>query len=744
MLSARSRPLVTGLIAALAALAAPTAASAQGALDETFDVRARDARANPAQSSAARARVAQADPLTGGLAAVSLRDRFLTAASGAAPRSVALGYLRSHRDLFRLDDGDIASLELTRRYSWGGGTTHLQWAQLYRGIPSFDQGLRANVDADGRLINVGGAPRPDLAVESTQPGLGPRAALAAAGRHIPGLTAPGAAGPSTGPAWTTRFAGGQEAGLVLFGDSRDVRLAWRLLVYTRDGGMFDVVVSADRGTLLYRKSLVLNVDFSVFDHFPGAAGGGSQQQRAIPAAWLDGSGFLRGPNADVYADLNDACDNPVCPTGTGTEISPGVFPQDITFPGATPCPPSPTGCTWNSSDDGSWADNMSQAGNQLFFYVNNFHDYLRNTPGIDFGASSGNFEGGDRVQAQVNDGAALLDAGGCGTGYANNASMSTPPDGSPALMQMYLWTNDCNSGVRDVNGADDAHIVYHEYVHGLSSRLITDPSGLGALGGQGSQSGAMGEAWSDWYAEDYLAGAGFQTDTGAPGEIRSGTYENAAIRTQPFDCPVASGPPACPGLGGAGPGGYTYGDFGEILGFAEVHADGEIWVETLWDLRQALVGAHGGPGGVSRVRTLVTDGMRLAPDYPTFLQARDAILQADVLRGFGDRDRIWAVFAARGMGVNARTTGDGDTNPIQDFTTPPPLPPEDRTRPGVSRFTLSNVRFLVGLDRTPRAAQRRRRVRTGTDLPLPPVRGGQRGGDPGARPARPQGGPELP
>ena len=36
---------------------------------------------------------------------------------------------------------------------------------------------------------------------------------------------------------------------------------------------------------------------------------------------------------------------------------------------------------------------------------------------------------------------------------------------------------------------------------------------------------------------------------------------------------------------GAGPGGYTYGDFGKIAGGPEVHADGEIWLETLWDLR---------------------------------------------------------------------------------------------------------------------------------------------------------------
>ena len=251
----------------------------------------------------------------------------------------------------------------------------------------------------------------------------------------------------------------------------------------------------------------------------------------------------------------------------------------------------------------------------------------------------------------------------------------------------------------------------------------------------------MGEAWSDWYAEDYLAGGGFQTDTAAPGEIRSGTYENAAIRTQPFDCPVASGPPACPGFGGAGPGGYTYGDFGEILGFAEVHADGEIWVETLWDLRQALIGAHGGPAGVSRVRTLVTDGMRLAPDHPTFLQARDAILQADVNRGFGDRDRIWAVFAARGMGVNARTTGDGDTNPIQDFTAPPPLPAGGHDAAG--RLALhAQQRALPGGPRPHAACGAAPPPRPHRHhVPLPPLRGGQRGGDPGARPARPQGGP---
>ena len=59
----------------------------------------------------------------------------------------------------------------------------------------------------------------------------------------------------------------------------------------------------------------------------------------------------------------------------------------------------------------SWQTNRDQAGNQLFYYVNNFHDYLRDTPGIGFGPSSGNFENADAVDAQVEDGADLLEAG---------------------------------------------------------------------------------------------------------------------------------------------------------------------------------------------------------------------------------------------------------------------------------------------------------------------------------------------
>ena len=87
----------------------------------------------------------------------------------------------------------------------------------------------------------------------------------------------------------------------------------------------------------------------------------------------------------------------------------------------------------------------------------------------------------------------------------------------------------------------------------------------------------------------------------------------------------------------------TYGDFGKIAGGPEVHADGEIWLETLWDLRNAL--------GSTETERLVTRAMELSPPSPSFLDMRNAIVQADeVANGGANSDTIWKTFAHRGMG----------------------------------------------------------------------------------------------
>src|SRR5262249_23761928 len=125
-----------------------------------------------------------------------------------------------------------------------------------------------------------------------------------------------------------------------------------------------------------------------------------------------------------------------------------------------------------------------------------------------------------------------------------------------------------------------------------------------------------------------------------------------------------------------GPGGFDYGDFGRVAGVPEVHADGEIWVQTLWDLRDAL--------GSDAVEALATRAMELSPFNPSFLDERNAILQAGlVLRGGGQTAGIWGVFAQRGMGWFAGTLDGDDSHPIANFSLPP--------NPGDPTGTLSGV-----------------------------------------------------
>src|SRR4051794_16515675 len=131
-------------------------------------------------------------------------------------------------------------------------------------------------------------------------------------------------------------------------------------------------------------------------------------------------------------------------------------------------------------------------------------------------------------------------------------------------------------------------------------------------------------------------------------------------RHQALDCPVGAPSDRCPAAGSAGSGGFTYGDFGKIWGAPEVHSDGEIWAQTLWDLPDAI--------GSDEAERIVTAALPLSPPEPSFLDMRNAILLAG---GAAYRDTIWRVFAARGMGYFATTVDGSDTHPMPDASTPP-------------------------------------------------------------------------
>jgi hypothetical protein len=189
-------------------------------------------------------------------------------------------------------------------------------------------------------------------------------------------------------------------------------------------------------------------------------------------------------------------------------------------------------------------------------------------------------------------------------------------------MQQFLFT----APTPDRDSSVDSDVVFHEYGHGISNRLIGNGSGLG-----GTQSGAMGEGWSDYWACTI-------NNNGIVGEYVT-MNTTRGIRRAAYTVPAAAVHD-------------SYADVG--AGGFEVHNDGEVWAATLWDLRTQL--------GATISDRIVLNGMKFTPSRPSFLNARDGILQADQnLNAGANRCAIWTVFARHGMGVSA-VGNDGTTH----------------------------------------------------------------------------------
>jgi Zn-dependent metalloprotease len=605
--------------------------------------------------------VLEYDPLTGTPRFVARLDGFLTGPSGDVARRIAMGFVRLHKTAFGLSADDMRTFVFVRDYVDIDGTHHLSWVQEAGGVRAFDNGLKANVTADGRLINVSGSPAHGLS--------------GAAARAVPELSATQAMATARAAAGGPAMAAADDtAAMVLFHGGRS-RLAWRTVTRISGAETALSVVDAKTGAILWRGNLTLNdVDGtgSAWESYPSTdvgGTGGTQQPVTFP---VRNGNRLFGNNAHVYADTNDDNDPEPAdeiPAVSGVDWT--VAAQLDTTTGPQNCAPEHA-CTWDRTTANSWQTNLAQSAAQTYYYVNKFHDHLFANP-IGFNEAAGNFQldntsgngkDHDAVQVHVFDGAKT--AGGLpDLNHYNNANMSTFPDGQAPIMQMYLFQKDSYSpGWVSGNSGDDAAVVYHEYTHGLSNRLVTYPNGWGAL--FSPQSGAMGEAWSDWYAMDLLVEEGWEIDTPIPGEVKTGEYLTGGegIRYQGIDCGVGDPAGQCPGAYATGPGGFTFGDYGNVYGVPQVHSDGEIWAQTLWDLREKV--------GVDVARKLVTRAMELSPPEPSFLDMRNAIIQADLVAfGKANADDIWKVFAKRGMGYFASVTSASDSTPFESFKLPP-------------------------------------------------------------------------
>jgi extracellular elastinolytic metalloproteinase len=515
------------------------------------------------------------------------------------------------------------------------------------------------VAKNGSLIQVDGSPLTALPASAGSAELTAAGARAEAVKDVFGTSAAKVTRTDGNATRTTTFSDGGNAKLVYFQTAAGPRLAWQTV--TTDEGYVHVIDAAT-GQVLFRQSTTAADSGLVWSNYPGAPNGGAQRPVNL-TRWLpNNSPRLAGNVAHVWSDVND--DDVANPA---EEVAPAArrsfdFPfTDFTATVGARCS-ARFQCSWDPKTPNSWQVNRAQNAVQLFAFLGTFHDHLAAKP-IGFSRSAGNFEAvdGDAVQGHANDGANTAN-GLPDVQHVNNANMNTPPDGTPPTMQMYLFPTSARflSG----NSGDEADVVFHEYTHGLSNRLVVDANGISTIGN--SQARAMGEGWSDWYAMDYLVSKGLQPDTPTVGDVRVGRYltGGSSIRIEPLDCPVGTTAAICAGTSRSGPGGYTYGDYARVTNGEEEHADGEIWAQVLWDLRAAV--------GSKKAESLVTRAMELSPANPSFLDERNSILQADlVVNGGKLQKKIWQVFAKRGMGFFAAALNGDDAAPVEDFSLPP-------------------------------------------------------------------------
>ncbi|OAQ28048.1 hypothetical protein K457DRAFT_139171 [Linnemannia elongata AG-77] len=284
---------------------------------------------------------------------------------------------------------------------------------------------------------------------------------------------------------------------------------------------------------------------------------------------------------------------------------------------------------------------IDAAVTNLFYWNNQVHDVFHH---YGFDEESGNFQENNFGKGGLGNDAVIANAQD-GSGY-NNANFATPPDGQRGQMRMYVW--DITDPMRD--GDLESGIIIHEYAHGISTRLTGGPANSGCLGW--GEAGGMGEGWGDFFATMFRQ----KPEHNFKSEFTMGAYSASGngIRRFPYSTSLDTNPET-----------FKIMDKSEYWG---VHAKGEVWAEMLYEVYRNLnlrlpftedwYTNDKTKYANTLVLQLVVDGLKLQPCMPSFIQARDAILQAEKLLTDGEYQcDIWRAFTKRGLGPKAKVIG---------------------------------------------------------------------------------------
>ena len=613
-----------------------------------------------------------------------------TASKAGGPDTTGLtqAFLNEHRRLFRHGSEVLEGAPPKQDYVTGhNGLRTTVWKQELDGIPLHEGLLVSHVTGAGELVALSSRflPNPAAAADAEYPNrktfvkrprLSARAAALRAIAEVDEAMSAGAlqVAEATPDSAEQRhefraagLPGAVRASLAWLPLSTSrLRLCWLVEVTRRHRGeTFLLLIDAQTGETLLRRCLTLDLSEATYRVFtgespspflPGWPSPNTNQPprverglttlaalstNASPTGWInDVDNETRGNNVDAHLDW-DGDNQPDLPRPQGAPERVFDFPLDLN---ASPYGAGPAAVV------------------QLFYWCNWMHDRLYD---LGFTEAAGNFQkdnfgrggqAGDPVLADAQD----------GSGY-NNANFTPLPEGRSPRIQMFVFNSP--SPFRD--GDFDATVILHEYAHGLSDRLIGGGVGISQL-----QTYGLAEGWSDFYALALLSNPADPPDSCYPlgayvGYLLSETKANYyfGLRRYPVTTDLARSPltfkDVDPNQASLHPGVPR----NPILTSspAEVHMVGEVWCAMLWEARARLMQKHGPAAGNELMLRLVTDGLKLSPPNPTFVQARNAILLADTVANSGaNRNELWGAFAKRGLGYGASSPDNTTTVGVRE------------------------------------------------------------------------------
>ena len=447
---------------------------------------------------------------------------FLTAASAAPRTTVLRNFLIENAALYGLGAGEIAALTtFIDEANPQGGMSWVGLKQELSGLPVFQAELVAGFASNGALARTNGNLVPGLegSAVSTLPKLSAAEAVARGsatiGRKVDATQLTVLSSENLNR--TSYLSGGPyshatKTELVYFPLAPgSVVLAYAMTLWDKPSAYY-LLVNANDGTLLWRKNITDDQTQAVtYNVYTGASPSEYNPTTALPGQGFQAPGVGR---VDVTLVADDLTASPLgwitdlaTPTTTVTTtgnncdagldvdstngIDAGSRPTSNTRTFSFTYSPAPLG-----TESPRTAASRSGAITNLFFWSNRYHDALYK---LGFTETFRNFQtnnfsrggtGNDAVSAQVQDTADVT------TPNYNNANFSTPADGGPGVMQMYLF----NYPTPNRDGDLDGEVFLHELTHGTSNRLHNNGSGLGTVLSRG-----MGEGWSDYYARCLLA-----------------------------------------------------------------------------------------------------------------------------------------------------------------------------------------------------------------------------------------------